>query len=205
MPGQRSGNVTNRATAGAKPRQGNSRVLPEADRKIDARSQTQDSPRRTSGHAAQIRGSEHDHRRLKASPPPLHDHNLDSFQLGSWGEDAEPRVRRLTRDIRAKTGRRGSLWVPAEHWKLANHEPDRECVRNRAAQNGPIEDLPVEQDRARHGLQAGRSRPEKLAPTPRLQPVAKSRPRCEVQRRNRSRQTASSSCRLTPSVTKIRQ
>jgi hypothetical protein len=36
-------------------------------------------------------GSEHDHRRLKASPPPLHDHNLDSFQLGSWGEDAEPR------------------------------------------------------------------------------------------------------------------
>jgi hypothetical protein len=49
------------------------------------RSQTQDSLRRTSGHAAQIRGSEHDHRRLKASPPPLHDHNLDSFQHRPWG------------------------------------------------------------------------------------------------------------------------
>jgi hypothetical protein len=102
VPGQRSGDVTYRATAGAKPWQGNSRVCYEADRKIDARSQTQDSPRRTSGHAAQIRGSELDHRRLKASLPPLHDHNLDSFQHRSWGEDAEPRVRRLTRDIRAK-------------------------------------------------------------------------------------------------------
>jgi hypothetical protein len=36
----------------------NPRFLLVADRKIDARSQTQDSPRRTSGHAAQIRGSE---------------------------------------------------------------------------------------------------------------------------------------------------
>jgi hypothetical protein len=67
--GAAAGNVTYRATAGAKPRQGNSRFLLVADRKIDARSQAQDSPRRTSGHAAQIRGSEHDHRRLKASPP----------------------------------------------------------------------------------------------------------------------------------------
>ena len=36
-----------------------------------------------------------------------------------------------------------------------------------------------------------------LAPAARLQPVAKGRPRCEVHRRNRGRQTASSSCRLT--------
>ena len=68
MPEAAAGNVTYRATAGAKPRQGSSRFLLVADRKIDARSQAQDSPRRTSGHAAQIRGSEHDHRRLKASP-----------------------------------------------------------------------------------------------------------------------------------------
>jgi hypothetical protein len=78
VPGQRSGDVTYRATAGAKPRQGNPRFCYVADRKIDARVQTQDSPRRRSGHAAQIRGSEHDHRRVKASPPPLHDHNLNS-------------------------------------------------------------------------------------------------------------------------------
>jgi hypothetical protein len=101
VPGQRSGKVTYRAMAGAKPRQGNSRVCYVADRKIDARPQTQDSPRRTSGHAAQIRGSEHDHRRLKASSPPLHDHNLDSFQNRSWRKDTELRVRRLTKDIRA--------------------------------------------------------------------------------------------------------
>jgi len=85
VPGAAAGNVTYRATAGAKPRQGSSRFLLVADRKIDARSQAQDSPRRTSGHAAQIRGSEHDHRRLKASPPPLHDHNLDSFRHRLWG------------------------------------------------------------------------------------------------------------------------
>jgi hypothetical protein len=98
------------------------RVLPEADRKIDARSQTQDSPRRTSGHAAQIRGSEHDHRRLKASPPPLHDHNLDSFQLGSWGEDAEPRVRRLTREIRAKIA--GVCSCPRNgRWRIIRPRP----------------------------------------------------------------------------------
>jgi hypothetical protein len=86
VPGQRSGDVTYRATAGAKPRQGNSRFCYEADRKIDARSQTQDSPRRTSGNAAQIRGSEHDHRRLKASPPPLHDHNLNGSHTDRGGE-----------------------------------------------------------------------------------------------------------------------
>jgi len=78
VPGAAAGNMTYRATAGVKPRQGNSRFLLVADRKIDARTQTQDSPRRTSGHAAQIRGSELDHRRLKASPPPLHDHTLNS-------------------------------------------------------------------------------------------------------------------------------
>src|SRR6516164_2277319 len=85
VPGAAAGNMTYRATAGVKPRQGNSRFLLVADRKIDARTQTQDSPRRTSGHAAQIRGSELDHRRLKASPPPLHDHNLDSFPHRLWG------------------------------------------------------------------------------------------------------------------------
>ena len=80
--------MTYRATAGVKPRQGNSRFLLVADRKIDARSQTQDSPRRTSGHAAQIRGSELDHRRLKASPLPLHDHNFDGSQHRLWREDS---------------------------------------------------------------------------------------------------------------------
>jgi hypothetical protein len=111
VPGQRSGNLTYRATAGAKPRQGNSRFLLVADRKIDARSQAQDSPRRTSGHAVQIRASEHDHRRLKASSPPLHDHNLDGFQHRLWREDAQLRRPRLTRDIRAKKDRQRALWA----------------------------------------------------------------------------------------------
>jgi len=51
----------------------------------------------------------------------------------------------------------------------------------------------------------GRGRAEKLAAPPRLQPVAKGHPRCEVRRRNRGRQTANSSRRLTPPVTKIRR
>ena len=101
--GAAAGNVTFRATAGAKPRQGNSRFLLVADRKIDARSQAQDSPRRTSGHAAQIRGSELDHRRLKASPLPLHDHNFDGSQHRLWREDSAV-ASTLDKGHQSKTG-----------------------------------------------------------------------------------------------------
>src|SRR5215211_1066778 len=56
---------------------------------------------------------------------------------------------------------------PAEHW-------------THLRTTNPIESVPIEQDRARHGLQAGRRRAEKLAAPARLQPVAKGHPRCEV-------------------------
>src|SRR5215831_16786451 len=49
--GARSGEIKSRATAGAEPRQGNSRHQLEADRKIDARFSDRESPRRTYGHA----------------------------------------------------------------------------------------------------------------------------------------------------------
>ena len=37
---------------------------------------------------------------------------------------------------------------------LAEHESDREHVRHGATPHGPIEGLPLEQDRDRHGVQA---------------------------------------------------
>src|SRR6516162_1722282 len=49
--GARSGEIKSRATAGAEPRQGNSRHQLEADRKIDVRFSDRESPRRTYGHA----------------------------------------------------------------------------------------------------------------------------------------------------------
>ena len=77
--------IKHRATAGTKPRQGNSRFRFVADHTIDARAQTKDSPRRTSGHAVSTRESEQDHRRLKASFPPLHDHRTNSFHRKTSG------------------------------------------------------------------------------------------------------------------------
>ena len=44
MPGHGPARIKSRATAGAEPRQGNSRAYCEADRKIDARSQTGKAP-----------------------------------------------------------------------------------------------------------------------------------------------------------------
>jgi transposase-like protein len=72
---------------------------------------------------------------------------------------------------------------PAEHWKhLRTTNPIESTfatVRHRTIRQG----LPVEQDRARHGVQVGRGRAEKLAPPRRPQPVAKTHPGCEVLRR----------------------
>ena len=80
---------------------------------------------------------------------------------------------------------------PAEHWKSPAHdEPHRKHLRHRAAQDHPLERLPLEQDRACHGLQAGRRRAENLAQARRPQPVAKDHPGCEIYRRARSRRQA---------------
>jgi len=86
---------------------------------------------------------------------------------------------------------------PAEHWKHLRT-------------TNPIEGLPLEPDRARHGLQAGRRRTEKLASAQRPQPVAEGDPRCKVHRRHRGRRqprrTSSPSRRLIlQAVTKNRR
>lgn len=46
---------------------------------------------------------------------------------------------------------------------LANYKSNRKHLRDCAAQDDPIERLPLKQDRACDGVQAGRGRPEKLA------------------------------------------
>ena len=53
---------------------------------------------------------------------------------------------------------------PAEHWKrLRTSKSDRKHLRDRPTQDDPLEGMPLEQDRARHGLQVGRRRAEDLA------------------------------------------
>ncbi len=87
------------------------------------------------------------------------------------------RVRRLHRELRGQVreGRRmpaqGSrraarlLRLPCRALETpANDQPDRKHLRDRAPPNHPIEGMPLEQDRARHGVQAGRGRAEDLAP-----------------------------------------
>src|SRR3954447_23584150 len=66
--------------------------------------------------------------------------------------------------------------------------------------------LPVEQDRARHDLQAGRSRREELAAAGWSPPLAEGDPQGHLHRWHREDQpTSSSRCRLTPTVTNIRR
>jgi hypothetical protein len=62
---------------------------------------------------------------------------------------------------------------PAEHWKHLRTTNPIENTFATAPPHDPVEGLPVEQDRARDGLQAARGRAEKLAPSRRSQPVAK--------------------------------
>src|SRR5271167_2521016 len=86
----------------------------------------------------------------------------------------------------------------------ANDERHRKFVRDDPPPHGALQGMSLEQDSARHDLQARRGRREKLASPRWPQPVAEAHPRCKVHRRNRGRQIASSSrCRLIPSVTKI--
>ena len=77
--GQWSGEDKSGATAGVQPRQGNSRFRFEG-RSSDRRAcEDRDKPQTELRICGQIRGSEQDHRRLKASPPPLHDHRIDNL------------------------------------------------------------------------------------------------------------------------------
>ena len=128
-------------------------------------------------------------------------------------------VRRLRRDLGRqirKGGRvldQGSrcaarlLRLPGRALEASAHDQrHRKLVRHRPPPHRALEGMSLEQDRARHDLQARRGRREKLASSRWSQPVAENHPRCKVHRRNRGRQIASSSrCRLIPSVTKIRR
>ena len=66
----------------------------------------------------------------------------------------------------------------------AHDERHRKLVRNGAPPHRPLQGMSLEQDCARHDLQARRGRREKLASSRRSQPVAESHPRCKVRRRN---------------------
>src|SRR5205085_10849239 len=98
---------------------------------------------------------------------------------------------------------------PAEHWKLADDQPHRKHLRHRSPPHHPIEGLPVQQDGTRDGLQTARGRAENLASSRWPQPVAKTRCRCDIQRRDRGhrqtdRPSAHNRRRLTgQAVTKI--
>jgi putative transposase len=70
---------------------------------------------------------------------------------------------------------------PAEHWKhLRTTNPIESTFATGASPHHSPKRLPLQQDRACHGLQAGRSGATRLAPPRRWQPVAKSNPRCEI-------------------------
>ena len=69
---------------------------------------------------------------------------------------------------------------------LANFEPDRERVRDGEAPHRPHQGRAVAGHRASHGVQTGDGRVQDLATIARSKPVAESRQRYKVQRRNRS-------------------
>jgi hypothetical protein len=73
-----------RASAGARPRQGNSRHRFVADHPIDARCKRGKAPDAHSVMRYPILASELDHRRLQASLPPMHDHSRSPTR-SSWG------------------------------------------------------------------------------------------------------------------------
>jgi transposase-like protein len=127
---------------------------------------------------------------------------FDAF-IETWGVKYEKAVECLSKDRDALLA---FYDFPAEHWKHLRTtniiESSFATVRHRTVRSKGC----LQQNRARHDLQARRGGPEELAPPQRPQPVAQTHPRGKVQRRNRGPQIASSSrCRLTPSVTKIRR
>ena len=72
----------------------------------------------------------------------------------------------------------------------ADDQPDRKHLRHRAPPHDPIKGLSIQQDGARDCLQTGRGSAEKLAPSRWPQPVAKTRSRCDIQRRDRGHRQA---------------
>ena len=128
---------------------------------------------------------------------------FDAF-VETWGVKYDKAVECLDQGSRRAAR---LLRLPGRALEASAHDQrHRKLVRDRAPPHRALQGMSLEQDRARHDLQARRGRREKLASSRWSQPVAESHPRCKVHRRNRGRQIASSSrCRLTPSVTKIRR
>jgi hypothetical protein len=80
----------------------------------------------------------------------------------------------------------GLLRLPSRALEApANGESDREHLRRRTPSNRTIERMPIQQDGARHGLQARPSSRNELVPTRWTQPVAESDPWGKVRRRCR--------------------
>jgi hypothetical protein len=75
--------MTYRATAGAQPRQGEFQICACGRSMIDARGADPGQPQTNIRICGQTRESEHDHRRLKAAPPPLHDHRIEHLSRKS--------------------------------------------------------------------------------------------------------------------------
>ena len=144
---------------------------------------------------------------------------LQEIWMAETKKDAARRVRCLRRNLGRQIRQGGRvpdqgsrraarlLRLPGRALEASAHDQrHRKLVRDRPPPHRALQGMSLEQDRARHDLQARRGRREKLASPRWPQPVAESHPRCKVHRRNRGRQIASSSrCRLTPSVTKIRR
>ena len=130
--------------------------------------------------------------KLPKSQQPKAKRALQEIWMAETKVAAETGVRRLHRELRAEIREGGRLpeqgsrhaarllRLPGRALEApADDQPDRKHLRHRAPPHDPIEGLPVEQDRARDGLQTGRGRAEKLAPSRRPQPVAKTRSRCD--------------------------
>ena len=72
--------------------------------------------------------------------------------LNKLPKSQQPRAKRMLQRLPGRT-----LEAPA------HVESDRKHLRDRPTQDDPLEGMPLEQDRARHGLQVGRRRAEDLA------------------------------------------
>ena len=141
---------------------------------------------------------------------------LQDIWMAETRSDADKRLRHLHRDLRRQIRKGGCM--PGQGSRNAagvlrlsrraleapaDNQPHRKHIRHRATPYRAIQGMPLQQDGARHGLQAHPGGTKQLAPPRRTQPVAQADRRCKVHRRHRSRQATTASRRLTPTVTKI--
>ena len=86
---------------------------------------------------------------------------------------------------------------PAEHWAAhPDHQPHRERLRHRPASHRSQQGLPLPQDGARDGLQAGDRGQQDLAPPQQLREVAPGHPGRQIHRRPSGRRNRNPRRRL---------